>query len=234
MPGMYALLETIHAEEVFRLVLASALGGLIGLERVHHGRSAGLRTQLLVSLGACLAMLVSVQFGVVYGDRGGDSSIRVDPARMAYGVMTGIGFLGAGTIIQYGVGVRGLTTAASLWCAAAVGLAVGFGMYLVGLAGTALVLAALVLLNWVERRVVSNQTRTVTLTLPDVSAEAVDRFRQLLSESGARVVNVNTAQDFKAGQSVLTYTLTCSADQLSRAVAAIRQHAGEISTLKVE
>src|SRR5690242_9611004 len=104
-------------EAIARLGMAALLGGLVGLERELHGRSAGLRTHLLVALGAATAMVVSLNFAEVFGTVQ-HPSIQCDPARIAYGVMAGVGFLGAGAIIHQSGGIRGLTTAAGLWCAA--------------------------------------------------------------------------------------------------------------------
>ncbi|HWI41359.1 MAG TPA: MgtC/SapB family protein, partial [Verrucomicrobiae bacterium] len=94
-----------------RLLLASVLGGLIGIEREIHGRPAGFRTHLLVSLGSCLFVLISISMSRMYGDFSGRIPVGVDPGRVAAQVVTGIGFLGAGAIIRQGSAVRGLTTA---------------------------------------------------------------------------------------------------------------------------
>lgn len=136
------------SQVILRLVLSSALSGLLGLERQLHRRAAGLRTHILVSLGSTLIMLTSIYIFDIYKD-----SASVDPSRIAAGVITGIGFLGAGTIIRYGEEVRGLTTAASLWVAAALGLAVGCGFYVAALTTTILVLLALLLLRRIESKV---------------------------------------------------------------------------------
>lgn len=137
-------------ESAFKLLLAAILGGLVGLERERRGREAGFRTNLLVCLGSTLVMLVSISFVHEQWIPGGVYSINVDPARIAYGVMTGIGFLGAGAIVKQGPSIRGLTTAAGLWCVAAVGLALGMGLYAISCTATALVLLTLWILNWVE------------------------------------------------------------------------------------
>ena len=121
-------------EALLRLALAGALGGLIGLERELRDREAGLRTHLLVSVGAALFTIVGAY---------GFASIRTDPTRVAAQIVTGIGFLGAGAIIRQGSSVRGLTTAATLWVVAAVGLAAGAGYYSAALITTAIVLVAL-------------------------------------------------------------------------------------------
>ena len=121
-------------EALLRLALAGVLGGLIGLERELREREAGLRTHLLVSLGAALFTIAGAY---------GFGSARVDPTRVAAQIVTGIGFLGAGAIIRQGFSVRGLTTAATLWVVAAVGLASGAGYYSGAVITTALVLIAL-------------------------------------------------------------------------------------------
>lgn len=133
---------------VVRLVLSAFFSGLIGLERQIHRRAAGLRTHILVSVGSTLIMLTSIYIFDIYKDK-----VPLDPARIAAGVITGIGFLGAGTIIRYGEEVRGLTTAASLWVVAGVGLAVGCGFYTAALAATALVLLVLFVLRRLENTV---------------------------------------------------------------------------------
>ncbi len=132
-----------------RLVLAVILGGLIGFEREVQRRSAGLRTHILVSLGSCLIMLTSLYVFDIYKD-----SAALDPARIAAGVITGIGFLGAGTIIRSGEAVRGLTTAASLWLVAGIGLGIGCGFYLASLITAILTIVVLFFLKRLERTIV--------------------------------------------------------------------------------
>src|SRR5829696_4289585 len=107
-------------EAFLRLALAIVVGGLVGLERELRGRQAGFRTNLLVCLGSCLTMLVSLHFAThAWSPQHAGVNINVDPARIAYGVMTGVGFLGAGAILRNEGAVRGLTTAAAMWCIAA-------------------------------------------------------------------------------------------------------------------
>ncbi|MDO8488791.1 MAG: MgtC/SapB family protein [Candidatus Omnitrophota bacterium] len=130
---------------IMRLLLTLLLSGLIGLERQVHRRDAGLRTHILVALGSCLIMLTSLYVFDIYKDK-----VSLDPARIAAGVITGIGFLGAGTIIREPEKVRGLTTAASLWVVAGIGLAVGIGFSRVAVYTTVLVLIVLHFLRYVE------------------------------------------------------------------------------------
>ncbi|MDD5505332.1 MAG: MgtC/SapB family protein [Candidatus Omnitrophica bacterium] len=135
---------------IARLLLTLCLSGLIGLERQVHRRDAGLRTHILVALGSCLIMLTSLYVFDIYKDK-----VSLDPSRIAAGVITGIGFLGAGTIIREPNGVRGLTTAASLWVAAGIGLAVGCGFNRMAVYTTALVLIVLYLLRYIEDRLIN-------------------------------------------------------------------------------
>ena len=132
-----------------RLMLAAILGGLVGFEREVHRRSAGLRTHILVSLGSCLIMLTSLHIFEIYKNQ-----TELDPARIAAGVIAGVGFLGAGAIIRSGEAVKGLTTAASLWLVAGIGLGVGCGFYLASLITVALAIVVLGLLRHLENIIV--------------------------------------------------------------------------------
>jgi len=131
---------------VVRLLVAMVLGGLVGMERQTRGRAAGLRTNILVCLGSA-AIIVAFQKLSLGFNVGAESVIRMDPARAAAGVITGIGFLGAGTIVKSKDFVRGLTTAASIWVVSAIGVTVGLGEYVISVALTILVLIALYALH---------------------------------------------------------------------------------------
>src|SRR5688500_2580 len=171
----------IPGEIVLRLALAVVLGGLVGLEREVRGRQAGFRTNVLVCLGSAIVMIVSIHFAKVPWPPQAGININVDPARIAYGVMTGIGFLGAGTIVHNKGSVRGLATAAGLWCVAAIGLAVGFGMYTVALLATLLVVLVLWLLDLLEDVLPRVRYRTVTIRrrwTPGCIAQTIARFKK--------------------------------------------------------
>ncbi|MDD5595333.1 MAG: MgtC/SapB family protein [Candidatus Omnitrophica bacterium] len=137
---------------ILRLTLSVILSGLVGLERQLQRRNAGLRTHILVCLGSCLIMLTSLYVFDIY-----KHIVALDPARIAAGVITGIGFLGAGAIIRAQEGVKGLTTAASLWVVAGIGLAVGCGFYNAAVFTTFLVLVVLFFLRRIEEKVFSQQ-----------------------------------------------------------------------------
>src|SRR3954464_10025972 len=143
-------LRADHLDMLLRLLAAVAAGACIGYERSFHGRPAGLRTHVLVCLASAVLMLVTV-----YEDEWvrtpGES--RLDPTRMAQGIMTGIGFLGAGVIVKEGLTVRGLTTAASIWITAAIGVLAGVGLYLPMTFSVVLSLSVLSVFRWIEMRV---------------------------------------------------------------------------------
>ena len=132
---------------LFRLILATILGGVVGFERERQEKAAGFRTHILVCVGSCLIMLTSMHMFDVY-----KGATALDPARIAAGVVTGVGFLGAGTIIRFGASIRGLTTAASLWAIAGIGLAVGSGFYWAAAITSAIILTCLYLLTKVEAK----------------------------------------------------------------------------------
>jgi putative Mg2+ transporter-C (MgtC) family protein len=155
------MLGNLDLVMVVRLLLASLLGGLIGLEREIHGRPAGFRTHLLVSLGSCLFVVTSIEFYEIYGNFSGTGPVGVDPGRVAAQVVTGIGFLGAGAIIREKASIRGLTTAACLWIAAALGVACGVGLHGLAAVVTLVALANLLLLKKLELRLHKDTYYTV-------------------------------------------------------------------------
>jgi putative Mg2+ transporter-C (MgtC) family protein len=183
-------LPTLNWDEaLLRLALAGVLGGLIGLERELRERGAGLRTHLLVSVGAALFTIAGA-----YGFGGG--GVRVDPTRVAAQIVTGVGFLGAGAIIRQGFSVRGLTTAATLWVVAAVGLAAGAGYYSGAVITTALVLLALwplrILAFRILRRFRADDGRLlVELPVGTGAGEVIDEIER----AGARVTAMEVSQE---------------------------------------
>jgi putative Mg2+ transporter-C (MgtC) family protein len=136
-----SLSAAAQVELALRLTVGLALGAIIGFERELHRQPAGFRTHSLVALGAALFTIISA-----YGFAGG----ATDPGRIAAQVVSGIGFIGAGTVLQYRGHIRGLTTAASLWAVAAIGMATGAGLYVLAVVGTLLILVVLALLDRVE------------------------------------------------------------------------------------
>lgn len=176
------------ASAVVRLAVAAACGALVGLEREVRGRQAGFRTNLLVCLGCAIVMVVSLQVGHLDWPAVPGREVQVDPARIAYGVMAGVGFLGAGAIVRHGGDVRGLTTAAAIWCVAGIGLGAGLGLYLFALLSTLMVLAALWVLDGIDRMLPRTHFRSVVLRLawdPGCVADTVRR----VGEAGFKVAD---------------------------------------------
>jgi len=180
------------AEAFVELLLAGVAGGMVGLEREVRGRQAGFRTNILVALGSALVMIVSnrVAFHDWPGAPDRHVNINIDPARIAYGVMTGVGFLGAGVVVQHRGSVRGLTTAAGIWCVAAIGLASGLGLYLLAVFASLLVVAALWVLDHLEDMLPKARYRTVILRRPWVEGCIEDTVGRL-GKAGMHVVDVS-------------------------------------------
>ena len=147
---------------IMRLIIAAFLGALIGIERDMHGRAAGLRTHMLVSLGSALFMILSESI-VSLGQTMPGNWIRIDPGRIAAQVVTGIGFIGAGAIIKEGFTIRGLTTASCLWVAAAIGMASGSGNYKIAVSTTLIALLSLIIFKRFERIFKKDIYRIVTI-----------------------------------------------------------------------
>jgi putative Mg2+ transporter-C (MgtC) family protein len=189
-------LPTLNWDEaLLRLALAALLGGLIGVERELREREAGLRTHLLVSLGSALFTIVGAYGFHAFLDSGANV-VRADPTRIAAQIVTGIGFLGAGAIIRQGLSVRGLTTAATLWVVAAVGLAAGAGYYSAAVSTTALVLLALWPLRILAYRILSpfrpeDGRLLVGLLAGHPPGEVIDAVER----TGARISSLEVSQE---------------------------------------
>jgi len=177
-------------EIVFRLVAALAAGGIIGLERSFRGRAAGFRTHALVCLASSLLMLVTVYEHQWFVAQGG-SRVVVDPTRMAQGIMTGIGFLGAGVIVKEGLTVRGLTTAASIWVTAAIGILTGVGFYLAAGIGVVLTLGTLSVFRWIESKIPAEFYANFSVRFARQAVMPEPELRQLVSQHGFSVYNLN-------------------------------------------
>ncbi|MCL4536774.1 MAG: MgtC/SapB family protein [Nitrospirae bacterium] len=156
-------------ENFLRLFIAAVLGGLIGIERQIGGQYAGFRTQLLVCLGSCLFTIASVHVYKAHG-------AYTDPARIAAQIVVGIGFLGAGAILRHGVSIRGLTTAATLWIVSAIGMAVGFGEYMIAGFTTFLVLVNLALLKNIEDILPKNRYSILIIKIKGAEELKIEEF----------------------------------------------------------
>jgi putative Mg2+ transporter-C (MgtC) family protein len=178
---------------LLHLGLAVLAGGLIGLERTYHGRPAGFRTHTLVCTASSLLMLLTVYQWQLLTNAPLET-LRVDPTRMAQGIMTGIGFLGAGVIMKEGLTVRGLTTAASIWITAAIGILIGIGFYFPAIIATLLTLGTLSLFRWVE---------TIMPTL--YYARLHVRFKRQETPAESELCHLINQQDFSVAN--LSYQL---------------------------
>ncbi len=158
-----------------RLVIAAVIGGAIGAEREIRGKPAGMRTNILLCMGSCLIMILSVEVAENTGK-------MADPGRIAAQVVTGIGFLGAGTIIRSRVSVSGLTSAATLWFVAALGLVVGYGSYFVAVTASLLMIITLTMFKTLERRIaVRRELHIVWLRVP-ADGKTASRVHEILAE----------------------------------------------------
>lgn len=205
--------------------LAGALvaGGIIGLERSYHGRPAGFRTHALVCLASSLLMLVTLyQWKWLPGVP--LDTVRTDPTRMAQGIMTGIGFLGAGVIFKEGLTVRGLTTAASIWITAAIGILIGVGFYFPAALGTVLTIGTLSVFRWIETRLPSHFYAHHSIRFDRATPMPEDELRRFLTDAGFTIANMSyrlsddgTMFDYKM------ILRTIDQANISRFAAALRQ-----------
>ena len=186
-----------------RLVLAALLGGLIGLEREYHGRAAGFRTHLLVSLGSCLMVLLSEAYALKYA---AGTMNSLDPTRIAGQIVTGIGFIGAGTIMREGLSIRGLTTAACLWVAAGLGMAVAGGLYFLSIFTTFVALVALGVLKHLEARVRRGTYRMLSITCQSEN-DVLPLLKQHLLSHNVVISDFSVEYDMESRESRFDFTI---------------------------
>lgn len=174
---------------ILRLIIAACFGALIGLDREYRAKEAGLRTHFLVCMGSALFMIVS-QHG--FTDMMGNEGVKLDPSRIAAQVVSGIGFLGAGTIIIQKQFVRGLTTAAGLWATSAIGLVIGGGMYYIGIAGVILILAGLELTHFFLPGV---GLHSILLIFSTGKKENLEIITNHINSQGHHITNYTTEEE---------------------------------------
>jgi putative Mg2+ transporter-C (MgtC) family protein len=182
----------LQADLAARMLIAAVLGAAIGLEREIHEHPAGMRTHLLVALGSAIFTELSI-----YGFAG-TTTAPIDPSRVAAQIVSGIGFLGAGAILKYGTSIRGLTTAASLWTAAAIGMAAGAGEWLIAAVGTLIVIFSLWPLNRLVERMHKPGTRALRLRLEVGRLEALGDMSRLLADRRVEIAGINSQRMGKA------------------------------------
>jgi putative Mg2+ transporter-C (MgtC) family protein len=192
------------AEIITRIVIGAILGGIIGFERHVHGRAAGFRTHLLVCMAMVLIMIVSEYYHHL--SVWDSSYVRVDPIRLAAGAITGIGFIGAGVIVKIGFNVQGLTTAACLWIVAAIGLAIGSGLYAAGVVSFGITLLALWLMRVVEETMPGLAYRYMTIVMEGTGDE--NALTSTVRQCGAAISRLDYGRDLERKE--LTFDLTIS------------------------
>ena len=187
---MNSIWQDNYAAIALHLVIALFAGAIIGLERSYHGRPAGFRTHALVCLSSCMLMIVTVYQDTWFSAYSLER-ISVDPTRMAQGIMTGIGFLGAGVIMREGLTVRGLTTAASIWITAGIGIMIGVGFYFPAGIATALTLIVLSVFRWIERIMPIEFYANLTVAFARSAALPEGELRSMVERQGFVIANMN-------------------------------------------
>ncbi|MBA3708053.1 MAG: MgtC/SapB family protein [Planctomycetes bacterium] len=191
-------------EILLRVGLTCAASIIIGFERESHGRAAGLRTTVLVGVAAAIAMILSEQLYIGVADSG--STWRPDPARLAAGILAGMGFLGAGAIIREGNTVRGVTTAAVLWVITVIGLSFGSGQLMLGMIGWAIAFVTLFVLPKIESRIPNDWYGTITVRAR-MDGVSCDELRQRLETLHIKVKKVHLDHDLEHGSRTLRFDL---------------------------
>jgi putative Mg2+ transporter-C (MgtC) family protein len=202
------------ADMLLRLSLAFLAGILVGWERENRGRPAGLRTLILVCCASAVAMILSEVLLQQVASTSIEQAVRADPVRLGAGILTGIGFLGAGTILRHENTVRGVTTAATIWFMAVTGLVFGSGQLLLGGLATVLAMIDLRLLSRLEDRLSSDRYAQLTVTsAPGALAE--DALRKKLQALGVHVIRTKLLIDLEKNQKVTTCELRLEKSRMS-------------------
>ena len=185
-------MDTEYLVLLERLLIAVGAGGLIGFERSYHGRPAGFRTHTLVCVASSALMLITVYQSHWYPEAF-SGQVNLDPTRMAQGIMTGIGFLGAGVIFKEGLTVRGLTTAASIWITATIGILAGIGFYFPMIVTVVLTLGTLSVFRWIEAKVPGDFYAHLQVSFPRDATMTEEELRRFMSEHGFSIANLSYA-----------------------------------------
>ena len=190
---------------LIRLIFAAVLGGIIGFERDIHGRAAGLRTNLLISLGAASFMLISQYIAESYSTEAGNSVFRADPARIAAQIVTGVGFLGAGAVVKYGFSIRGLTTAACIWISAAIGMSSGAGFYELAIVTTLIGLFSLIVLSKFEKNYAKDSYRIVEVETSNDTD--ITTLISVLKRKNLRILYLEKRRNYETNKMFIRFTI---------------------------
>ena len=187
---------------IFKLLLSLCLGALIGTERRHKGQAAGMRTFALIAMGATLAMIISIYIPQEYmGLKNGD------PGRIAAQVISGIGFLGAGAIIQMKGSVRGLTTAAGIWMTACLGLAIGAGMYIISVVSCLFIIGVLKLFEYFEKRFLKGAEMKIIRIKVNNIVSNTDAYRECLKRYNVHISDEFLRFDYNSNVTTINYMI---------------------------
>lgn len=192
--------DIIPLTSIVRLLLSLLFGTIVGAERQLRRRDAGVRTFSLICMGSAAAMLVSIWIPQIYPD-----FLNGDPGRIAAQVLTGIGFLGAGAIIQSRGSIQGLTTAACIWVMAVIGLAVGAGLYTGAAVATGLTLFILLSLETLEKRLFLDGVNKILTIYCDTTTPDLDKIREVLQKHHVFIISFSYENDYQNCTSVITY-----------------------------
>ncbi|MGB9677712.1 MAG: MgtC/SapB family protein [Candidatus Ratteibacteria bacterium] len=192
-------------EFIKKVLISGILSGIIGFEREKHGREAGLRTMILVGMGTTTILITSFQVYYIFSNFQ-SPILRIDPARIAYGVVTGMGFLGAGVIIKDQRRIRGLTTAACLWFVTSIGLAVGVNLYILAYFLTFISLIILYFLKIFEK-MFSIDLYSILIVTGEDKKELRDRVEKILIKSGLKILSTEINRNKVKTQIKLCYTV---------------------------
>lgn len=211
---------------IYKLMLSLLLGAVVGLERRHKGQIAGMRTFALISMGATLAMLISIYIPQEYmGLKNGD------PGRIAAQVISGIGFLGAGAIIQMKGSVRGLTTAAGIWMTACIGLAVGAGMYVIATVACLLIIFVLLILETAEKIMLKGGESKIVRLKVDAIVTDMGAYRKCFKKYGVHVSDVFMRYDYTQNVSTLNFIVRTKSNTRFEALFDEMRSAGNVLSL---
>lgn len=199
------LIESINSSEItlessiFKLFLSLVLGGIVGIERKRKGQMAGVRTFALICMGSTLAMIVSAYIPIIYNLKVGD------PARVAAQVISGVGFLGAGAILQNKGSIRGLTTAAGIWIVAALGLAIGVGLYWIAIITTAFILFTLIRLERYEHQVMAERSaKSIQIVVKSLKVNTMD-MSQIFKNYNIAVHDILLEYNYETQTATITF-----------------------------
>lgn len=215
---------------ILRVLVGAALGAVVGIERERSDQPAGLRTHMILVIGATLAMVLSINLGYLFARPG----TPADPARLAAQVISGIGFLGAGAILRFGYNVKGLTTATSLWTMAIVGMTVGAGYYLIGIVTTALMLIVLTLLNIIEKRLFRTSVSRFISIEVNFHKGVVKSIRHIVEEFSENVASFTIQKHVKDKRLRIQVVARISRDQQLEELIEVLSDVDGVRSLKVD